>query len=227
MLNFSITFERLEWNIWSYTFLKSSQEDLCNGAISKRFEKLGFLPWSSYYYQLFNLFLTNLFKNLTYQTEREESIWKHFVPTLLYCICCYADVWIRLPCYVLWKLMSQPGCKEVHCWISKMFDYALKHALMQFSFWRIPGISRVPVCLDIQFAWWNSAVIISTGKSPIWRHPEIRGSLPTGFARPWHIWDAPWLGNLRSQCIDEGSQSGDKVCLTKKEHDQYMDTPTY
>ena len=43
--------------------------------------------------------VSHVFQNLTYQTKRGESIWKHFVPTLLHSICCYA-VWIGLPFYV-------------------------------------------------------------------------------------------------------------------------------
>ena len=35
------------------------------------------------------------------------------------------------------------------------------------------------------------------------------------------------IGDLKPRGIDEGPQSGDKVCLEKKGHDQYMDTPTY
>ena len=34
-----------------------------------------------------------------------------------------------------------------------MFDYVLKHALMQFPAWGISDFLRLPVCLDIHFAW--------------------------------------------------------------------------
>ena len=85
--------------------------------ISNRRGRLRLPCWCNYYH-FFCFFLIDPFKNSTYQNESRESVWKHFVPTLLQCICCYAS-WVRLPYYILWKLIDSPDGKRFTVGYSK------------------------------------------------------------------------------------------------------------